>query len=70
MFDEIFAEAVKTTGRAVQDLKRLQSEAKPAVMIRPHHRWGKNVQEAKELHDNPDLVKAVAISEAAFKPFE
>ena len=37
------------------------------VIIKPHHRWGNTVEEAKTLYANPELVEANAVVEEIFK---
>jgi F0F1-type ATP synthase gamma subunit len=37
------------------------------VIVKPHHRWGNTIEEAKELYANPELAEAKAVVEEIFK---
>ena len=73
MIEEMLQAIKKNIDQAKPKLKRLkngESAGKgrsPTVIVRPHNKWGRTAGEAKEKHNNPEIVQAEAIMEQVFR---
>jgi len=63
MFETI-QQLAQNAAKAEHLLKAIQQGgSSPSVVIKPWHRWGKSVEEAKRIHENPKLAQVKAILE-------
>ena len=58
-----------STAKAAQLLSAVQSGRPHApVLVKPHHRWGKNAAEAKQIAQDWRLAEVKSITETMLKP--
>ena len=66
---EALQKLADSTAKAVPLLDAIKMK-KPhaAVIVKAHHRWGKTVDEAKQLHQDWNAVESKAVVDTMLKP--